>query len=245
MLADAGLPEPGDDALAFLDDGAVELGADHSVAGNPMRFTTGRVSPAARRPVAAGDARRPAPDRVGGHRTPAAALRLRRARPVSGDLGPETPSVTVIVATPRPARTAAPGPRLDPGPALRRRHRRARRVRPVRTRRRPGRRRQPPPGPRHPQHPPARAGRSPQHRHRRGPGASCWRSATTTTSGPPGRSRPRSSSCARIRRWSSSRPASSSRRTTAPRSGCSTASASPSPTCSAHGSWRPIPRATW
>jgi hypothetical protein len=35
---------PSDDAaLAFLGDGTVELDADHSVAGNPMRFQTGTL----------------------------------------------------------------------------------------------------------------------------------------------------------------------------------------------------------
>jgi hypothetical protein len=33
----------GDDALGFLEAGAVQLSTSHQVAGNPLRFTTGRV----------------------------------------------------------------------------------------------------------------------------------------------------------------------------------------------------------
>ncbi len=49
ILAGAGLPDPGDEGLAFIGrerDGAavVDLAADHSVAGNPMRFRTGEVA---------------------------------------------------------------------------------------------------------------------------------------------------------------------------------------------------------
>lgn len=48
ILAEAGLPDPGDSAMAFIEDrgagvAAVDLEPDHSVAGNPMRFTTGRL----------------------------------------------------------------------------------------------------------------------------------------------------------------------------------------------------------
>ncbi len=42
VAAFAGL-EPGEAGLAFLEPGAAELAACHSAAGNPMRFTTGRV----------------------------------------------------------------------------------------------------------------------------------------------------------------------------------------------------------
>lgn len=43
VLREADLARPTDDDLAFLGPDAVELEADHSVAGNPMRFATGRV----------------------------------------------------------------------------------------------------------------------------------------------------------------------------------------------------------
>ena len=42
-LEHAGTGGPWGD-LSFLEDGAVDLAADHSIAGNPMRFTTGKVT---------------------------------------------------------------------------------------------------------------------------------------------------------------------------------------------------------
>jgi hypothetical protein len=43
VLHFAGL-DPDPEAMAFLGDGSVELGVNHTVAGNPMRFTTGQLA---------------------------------------------------------------------------------------------------------------------------------------------------------------------------------------------------------